>query len=75
MVANSASYAWRQEKDNMKSQYHQCSVCGRMFGTKSGMRKHLRDVHEKVPHPCPKCGKNLSSSGSLSNHIKFSHPS
>ena len=37
-----------------------CSICNRQFSNKSNLRKHVKNVHEKIKFKCEICAKELS---------------
>lgn len=52
--------------------HFQCSVCDLQCPSKSKLRIHTEEVHEKKKVPCPQCHK-MFSKGGLRNHIKYFH--
>jgi len=47
-----------------------CYVCGKSFGNKGDMKKHISRIHESVPGSvvCDQCPKTFKNSGDLYHH-------
>ncbi|KAJ8901363.1 hypothetical protein NDN08_007209 [Rhodosorus marinus] len=51
-----------------------CEYCGKMFGIKSRMDRHIRAVHENVrDHECTLCGKMFKERNHLQKHLRCTH--
>ncbi|XP_052803936.1 zinc finger protein 652-B-like isoform X1 [Mya arenaria] len=46
----------------------QCKVCGKHFGTQSGMAQHMITHSDKRPHECPQCGKSFKTRALCDRH-------
>jgi len=46
--------------------------CGKMFGSKTDLERHVMSVHMKFKAPCPECGKKVRMD-SLIKHVKTAH--
>ncbi|XP_050679707.1 zinc finger protein Xfin-like isoform X2 [Leptidea sinapis] len=76
-----------KKKDNFKSHLathdaslrrHGCPVCGRRFGYRSSLNKHVAAAHEprtRPDHACSvqRCDKHYPTAWQLKNHIKRDH--
>ena len=53
---------------------HKCDICGKLFGTKSHLRRHILQIHEvQTGHKCQLCNKEFGYYQHLSDHIKIEH--
>ena len=44
-----------------------CTLCGKTFESKTGLKIHTESVHEGLrPHMCTECGNSYSSKGRVS---------
>ena len=62
-----------QDTDEHSGTCHQCTVCSKTFSTVHTLKRHHREVHERVRHPCIVCSKTFSQSGDLKKHIREQH--
>ena len=57
-----------------KSTEEVCEECGLMLKNKTGLRNHIKVVHEaSAPEECEECGITLKNKSTLQNHIKVVH--
>ena len=51
-----------------------CTLCEKSFQEKSGLKRHMKGVHEgKRPYACHLCGLAFTQGGNLKTHIKGKH--
>ncbi|XP_063390814.1 zinc finger and BTB domain-containing protein 17-like isoform X3 [Cydia fagiglandana] len=50
-----------------------CVECQKTFNKKSGLQKHIRNLHRKVLQKCPDCGDSFPTKRTLQNHAKKVH--
>ena len=51
-----------------------CEQCGKGFGTKVMLRKHLMAVHfQHKPHRCKLCGRDFAKMENLEIHLAVTH--
>ncbi|XP_063632076.1 zinc finger protein 260-like isoform X5 [Cydia splendana] len=50
-----------------------CMECQKTFNKKSGLQKHIRNLHRKVLLKCPDCGDSFPTKRTLQNHAKKVH--
>jgi len=54
--------------------YYECKECGKRFGMKNNMRKHLKSVHSKEKNfKCTTCGIKYFEKTNLTKHIRTVH--
>ena len=59
---------------NGKQRYSKCKICGREFGPKGDLNRHIKTVHKKQKdYKCESCGKSFGQNISLNIHIKTVH--
>lgn len=58
------------DKDYSKETFR-CGECNKICGTKTGLKLHMNNGHQKATHICNICGKTLSSSWNLNKHFKL----
>ena len=65
----------REHKKNVHSKTkYPCDLCGKIFPTKTSLKRHTEIVHEGIKKfECEVCGKKWPTSGSLSRHINGVH--
>jgi hypothetical protein len=51
----------------------ECSICIKIFPTKSKLKRHYDSVHKKIKHKCELCDAYLNTKDSLKNHISTVH--
>ena len=52
-----------------------CDACPKSFTKETGLKKHIKQFHEKVEQvQCPLCFKEFSGSVPLAVHLKGLHP-
>lgn len=49
-----------------------CKLCGRPFGCKASLKKHMRYYSGKTTHKCKVCGKSFIREGNLYLHLNSS---
>ena len=57
---------------------HPCDECGKEFGSKSDMLRHVRVVHWKIKGlstsgKCDECGKEFAFKGDATRHMRTVH--
>ena len=57
---------------------HLCDVCGKEFGSKSDMERHVRQVHWKIKGlppsaKCEECGKAFAFKSDALRHMRTVH--
>ena len=52
-----------------------CEECGKVYCSKSMVKRHRLAKHQNVKFPCPvdSCGQQLSCQSALLNHVKMKH--
>ena len=50
-----------------------CCICNKQFSNKSNLRKHVKNVHEKIIFKCEICAKELSRKDNLQSHKRDVH--
>lgn len=51
-----------------------CEICGRSFGRKYDLKKHVEAVHLQLrPYECKTCGKRFGHKGTFNNHVRAVH--
>ena len=51
-----------------------CPECGRVFGLKTNLKKHIEAVHEgKKPFVCPRKSSRFARKQDLNRHVKAVH--
>ena len=61
------------DKNEKQATSHECTFCGKVFGKKSNLQRHI-SVHtgyKKIP--CEECGAVLSDKDKLDGHMKTQH--
>ncbi|TRY62713.1 hypothetical protein TCAL_12905 [Tigriopus californicus] len=71
-------HLWRQGLTNSSSDLiltHQCDQCGKQFGSRSLINRHVRVVHDgiKPTFACKECGQFLKNSAALYKHRREKH--
>ena len=60
----------------------QCDTCGKIFKNENGLKKHIKEnhqkknegnVHEGLNFSCERCGKKFNRKGNLEKHIDSIH--
>ncbi|XP_073454925.1 uncharacterized protein [Aquarana catesbeiana] len=62
----------RKHKSKSGKMSPPCEVCGKVFGSKSSLERHLQIHTGQRPFPCNECGKRFSCRNHLNTH-KRSH--
>ncbi|XP_055687493.1 zinc finger and SCAN domain-containing protein 26-like [Lutzomyia longipalpis] len=66
------AHMWRHLKRS-----HQCGICKKDFSTTSHVKRHIREVHEKINsirwYQCGICEKNFTTSSHVKRHIREVH--
>jgi len=57
----------------MDKNHHECEECGRRFGEKWTMMRHIKNVHMEKVFQCPTCEVKFGSKYNLTRHIKTVH--
>ena len=69
-----AHFVATHELDEITSNQHQCTSCGKLFSGAVNLKKHISTVHEGLKnYKCESCGKSFTQAGSLKNHIDAIH--
>ena len=61
------------EKVHEKKKSQLCMVCDKKFSCNSGLKAHIKSVHEKISHKCLICDKTFPYKCTLKNHIESIH--
>ena len=65
-------YISQHSKEYLSASTFPCSVCGKLFGTKTLVRRHLRIHTGEKPYECQICGKRFNQKSSVKSH-QFVH--
>ena len=53
-------------------QYYKCNICGKNLGWPSGLKRHIKGVHEKIKDAiCEVCGFMAARNDGLRQHREF----
>ena len=56
------------------SKDYKCESCGKSFGQKDNLERHVMTVHEKIKaYQCEYCDKNFGEKQNLKSHLKSVH--
>ena len=50
-----------------------CTMCPSVLKTKSGLKHHIKVVHDNQPQTCEQCGKSVRNIEALKQHIRLYH--
>jgi len=69
----------QEESDEKLGHPFLCTYCGKRFGVRAYMNRHIRDQHlprsnQSEERVCQQCGKVFSSKVNLKKHMKRVHP-
>ena len=57
-----------------KNKDNECEICGRKFGRKGDLGKHVKAIHENIiVHLCDFCDEKFERKWSLKKHVKIVH--
>ena len=57
-----------------KEKSHMCPQCGASFCEAHQVRRHIREVHEKItPYVCKICNHGFKQKGNLKHHLATVH--
>ena len=63
-----------QEKTLDLCGFHKCSSCGKVFGQRDKLTRHIQCVHENLrPFSCPYCESNFNRKDKMRAHIMSVH--
>ena len=74
-----SSFEWPHELKNHINNVHegkkdhQCTLCGRAFGTKPTLITHIKRHTKDFKYQCETCGKKFIEPKFLRDHVKFIH--
>jgi len=63
------------EASHLNLRLHECTECSIRFNIRSGLSKHIRNVHPKLDFPCDLCSKSYKCTEYLRKHQKLVHSS
>ncbi|XP_014222033.1 zinc finger protein 596-like [Trichogramma pretiosum] len=52
---------------------HNCDTCGKAFGRKYSIKRHIDAVHKKKTHTCETCGNTFTRKNDMTRHIASVH--
>lgn len=64
------NYKVTQQQTSSPSNTTQCSICNKMYVSRSNLRRHLNEVHLNRLNECKICKIKLGSKRKLSYHLK-----
>ena len=50
-----------------------CTICATTYQSESGLKLHIKSVHNEIRHQCKICGHQTTQSSSLNFHIRTIH--
>ena len=64
---------WKHHlKSHSGKNLHICVTCGKAFGRKPNLQRHIKTVHEQIKEfACPTCHQNFTEKASLVEHIRI----
>ena len=61
------------KKHEEKKICYQCKLCDKKYANPSGLRHHIKSIHEGKTYACNICQYQLKTKATLSEHIKVLH--
>ena len=68
-------YFSKHSKEYFSVSKHQCTVCGKCFGSNKDVRRHMLVHTGEKPYSCDICGRRFTQKSSMKTHrtIHFKH--
>ncbi len=64
----------KDEKADHKAERLSCTLCYKLFSTKSSLKKHVAVIHDKLkPFSCTLCDKSFAQKAKLTQHVDAVH--
>lgn len=49
---------------------HECQICQKLYSSKDGLKRHIKNIHCKTKFACKKCGSKFNNEEELNQHLE-----